>query len=187
MFLGLFLFSIMRVMKSRRKLDESFKRIAVRLGCKYKKLFWFVPVIEGTYKGRRIRVVFFSRNSGKTSTSGIRAQVWHKKESAEKIIVYREHIFSGLAKRLGGQDILAGNPEFDKKYMIKGDDESYVRRILDSDMQHKMLTLEIPNMVVEAGSIYVEWLDRRIIDPEKMENLADAVDFLAELAEKIED
>jgi hypothetical protein len=44
--------------------------------------------------------------------------------------IYRKSIFSGLGKWLGMQDITVGDPFFDDEFIVQGNDEAHVRRLL---------------------------------------------------------
>jgi hypothetical protein len=46
--------------------------------------------------------------------------------------IHRASLFSALGTLLGMQDIEVGHPEFDKEFVIKGNDESMVRSLCDS-------------------------------------------------------
>lgn len=46
-----------------------------------------------------------------------------------RFALYQKGAFSELAKRLGMQDILIGDPEFDAAYILKGNDEARLRAL----------------------------------------------------------
>ena len=47
-----------------------------------------------------------------------------------RFTIYRESLFSGLGKLFGMQDIEVGDPEFDRAFIVKGNDESRVIHLL---------------------------------------------------------
>jgi hypothetical protein len=62
--------------------------------------------------------------------------------------VYRGSIFSGLAKLLGTQDIVVGDPAFDQAFMVKATDPQRIRDLLTPDlrarlMAHPSLSLQV--------------------------------------------
>ena len=46
--------------------------------------------------------------------------------------IYRKHIFSGIAKLLGTQDVEIGDPFFDDEFVIQSSSEDLVRRLLSN-------------------------------------------------------
>jgi len=62
--------------------------------------------------------------------------------------IYSETIASEIGKKLGMQDIQIGRSEFDEKFMVKGNDEFFVRNFLTSNVQDKLLTLRSHKPVI---------------------------------------
>ena len=54
--------------------------------------------------------------------------------SGFRFSIYRASIFSSLGTLLGAQDIQIGHAEFDDDFVIKGNDESHVRALCDSEL-----------------------------------------------------
>jgi len=76
--------------------------------------------------------------------------------------VYCETWASEIAKKFGSQDIQIGNQEFDQEYMVKGTDEIFIRQILTTTVQekllklrtyHPMISLEMNELVVKVPKI----------------------------------
>lgn len=59
-----------------------------------------------------------------------------------KIHVSTEGVFAKLAKAVVGEDIQTGNPEFDKKFLVKGNEPLQAMHLLTLEIQQKLLELE---------------------------------------------
>lgn len=55
--------------------------------------------------------------------------------------IIRDGLFQKIAKRFGGQDIVMGNPELDKKFRFTSEDEALFIEAMDSDMQQLLIHL----------------------------------------------
>jgi hypothetical protein len=56
--------------------------------------------------------------------------------------IYRKHIFSGIAKLLGTQDIEIGDPFFDDEFVIQASSEDLVRRLLSNAEIKQLIQLQ---------------------------------------------
>ena len=59
-----------------------------------------------------------------------------------RFTVYRKGAFSGLAKKLGMQDIEIGDEEFDREFIIKATDEPRVRELLSNRKLRDLIALQ---------------------------------------------
>jgi len=63
--------------------------------------------------------------------------------------IFRKGLFSTIGKLFGAQDIIIGDPEFDKAFVIKGNDEAKIQHLFSSItlrdiiLSHEYLHLEI--------------------------------------------
>ena len=63
----------------------------------------------------------------------------HRMGLNHKLIISRESILSRMAKALGMKEIQIGSDEFDNKFIVKGDDDYFVYRVLDYNLQEKII------------------------------------------------
>lgn len=68
-----------------------------------------------------------------------------------RFTIYRKGIFSGIKKLFGMQDIEVGYPEFDEKFIIKGNNEDKVKSLFSN--------LRIRELIQAQPSIYFEVKD----------------------------
>lgn len=59
--------------------------------------------------------------------------------------IYRNNIFSRIGKFFGSQDILTGDPQFDKDFIVKGNQEKLLAALLADD-EIKSLMYKIPRV-----------------------------------------
>lgn len=53
--------------------------------------------------------------------------------------VYRRTLFTGLGKFFGMQDVEIGNPDFDRDFVVQGNDESKLRRLFGEDELRRLI------------------------------------------------
>jgi hypothetical protein len=56
--------------------------------------------------------------------------------------IYRASVFSPVGKLLGMQDIQVGHEEFDKDFVIKGNDEAAVKRLFGNERLRELVTAQ---------------------------------------------
>lgn len=97
----------------------------------------------------------YTRRSGGggwyTSTTYTRMRAPFVSRDKFRFAIYRQGFFGTLRKLLGLQDIQVGYPEFDRDFIIKGNDESKVRALFANS--------EIRRLIRFQPSIYL-WIKR---------------------------
>ena len=69
----------------------------------------------------------YTVRSDKSSTTFTRMRAPYVNADGFRFQIYREGLFSGLGRAFGMQDVNVGYPQFDDKFVIKGDNESKLR------------------------------------------------------------
>jgi len=108
----------------------------------------------------------FSRRQGKSSKSYTRIRAPFTNADNLYFKLYKKGFFSGIAKYFGMQDIHIKNEEFDREYILKGNDEFKLTWIFDNTNVKKYL-FEIDKIVLEIkensgqfrSSTYEEGID----------------------------
>lgn len=125
---------------SQKKSREAWARVAIALGLDYTEgSFFGIGAIEGEYQGYWVRIDTFSRGSGKNSKTYTRIQTFLNPPLSLGLAVYREHLFSGIGKMFGAQDIEIGDNAFDSRFLVKGADSDAVLRLLSPDLRKQLL------------------------------------------------
>ena len=123
--------------------DSIWKKVAEEVGGKY--------VDKGFLSGEKVEADFgkwsvtfdIEKHSNKNSTTyytRLRAPFFSK--DGFKFTIYNSSFFSFLGNIIGLQDIIVGDTVFDEKFVIKGNNETKVRKFFKNDTIRDMLLLE---------------------------------------------
>ncbi|MCM8529153.1 MAG: hypothetical protein NE327_21705 [Lentisphaeraceae bacterium] len=89
------------------------------------------------------------KNSSSTTYTRMRAPFLNKDNL--NFHIYREGFFSPLGKALGFQDIEVGDPDFDKEFIIKGNNAAKISQVLADERIKKLLQWQ-PRVSVKLRS-----------------------------------
>lgn len=96
------------------------------------------PSLEGQINGRHTTLGMFAKG-------GYRHRHYYTFISMETqngnytLGLSREDAFSKVGKLLGGQDIEVGDEAFDKKFIVKGNDDHFIRKVLNHSLKRLLL------------------------------------------------
>jgi hypothetical protein len=88
--------------------------------------FWRGDKVQARVKEWVITLDTYTISNGKTSTTYTRMRAPYVNSDGFRFTICRKDLFSGLGKLLGMQDIEIGEPEFDRDFIIKGNNEAQV-------------------------------------------------------------
>lgn len=91
--------------------------------------FWKGKKVVARVEDWTITLDTYTQSSGKHSTTYTRMRAPFANKDGLRFTIYRKGLLSGLGKMLGMQDIEVGYPEFDRDFIIKGNDESKVKAL----------------------------------------------------------
>ncbi len=91
--------------------------------------------IDASVAGRDVLVDHYTVSTGKSAQvfTRLRAAVPHA--GALRLRVYPKHIFSGIGKALGFQDVPTGDADFDERFVVKANDERLARAWLTASVR----------------------------------------------------
>ena len=120
--------------------DEIWNQIASDIGGHYHDGGFFGRDVLRYQSGEwEITLDTFSQSNGDHgSTTYTRMRAPFVNRDGLRFKIYREGVFSSMGKFFGMQDIQINDPFFDDKFIIKGNSEAKIRRLLD-DTQLKEL------------------------------------------------
>src|SRR5688572_8360458 len=104
-------------------------------------------------------------STGKTHITYTRMRAPYINRDGFRFTITRAGIFNPIARKLGFQDVEIGDPEFDKAFVIKGNNEGRVRTFLaDADLRHQLalqptLTFSVLDDEGWFGAKYPEGVD----------------------------
>lgn len=110
--------------------EEIWRLLSKEVGGRY--------VDGGFWKGDKVLVAHgdwtvtldtFAVSTGKTTMVFTRMRAPYVNPGGLRFTIYRRGLFSGLAERLGLQDVEVGYQQFDHDFVIKGTDESRLKQL----------------------------------------------------------
>lgn len=111
--------------------DAVWRQLAGEIGASYVDGgIWRGGKVQARVKAWTVTLDTYTVSTGKSSVTYTRMRAPYVNPDGFRFKVYRKGFFSGLAKKLGMQDIEIGEPEFDEAFIIQGSDESKVRSLL---------------------------------------------------------
>lgn len=95
----------------------------------------------GLVRGAKVRVKVsewtvtldtYTVSTGQSSVTYTRMRAPYVNRDGFRFTIYRKTVFSDIGKLFGVQDVEIGHPDFDRDYVIKGNDEEKLRRLFSS-------------------------------------------------------
>lgn len=119
-------------------------------------------VITGVIENVPVQLDHYVVSHGKSSTAYTRVVSRAVEPMPFTLRVYVESVFSSLGKMLGAQDIQLGDPAFDERFMVKSDNESLTRSLLDGELRRALASFEHASLSFEyrAGAVSMTWVAR---------------------------
>lgn len=145
-----------------------------------------LPELRGNIRGRAVRGWNFARGSGKSRVAYYAFSVACKCNMEMQLS--SEHLFSGIAKFFGSQDVVLGYEDFDKRFMIKSNNENKTRELLhDLTLRRKIMDILPSNAVlhIKNNELYIEQVC--VFYNQIVETYTKRVAFMLDLAERIEE
>ena len=107
--------------------------------------FWKGDKVIARVKDWIVTMDTYTVSTGKSSTTYTRIRAPYVNKDNFRFTIYRENVFGKIGKLFGMQDIQVGYPEFDKRYIIKGNID-YKVRMLFANPRIRELILFQPNI-----------------------------------------
>ncbi len=110
--------------------EEVWRQLSREIGAEFVDGgFWKGDKVVAQVEEWTITLDTYTQSSGKHSTTYTRMRAPFANEDGVRFTIYRKGLFSGLGKLLGMQDVEVGYAEFDRDFIIKGNDESKVQAL----------------------------------------------------------
>jgi len=98
--------------------------------------------IEATHGLWTVTLDTFVVSSGKSAVIFTRMRAPYVNPDGFRFTVYRKGIFTEIGKWLGMQDVTVGHDEFDRDFVIKGNDEQKLRRLFSSQKIRDLISAQ---------------------------------------------
>jgi hypothetical protein len=125
-----------------KKHDGEFKVINVRSAANFsdptlRKFLLEIPYLDG-------QITFLT-----TETKPLKVSYSFPKTLTHEFLIYNEDFTDKILKHFGLQEIEIGDPVFDKNFIIKGNNEIFMRKILSTELKAFLLENSIANFKLE--------------------------------------
>lgn len=98
--------------------------------------------VQATHGEWTVTLDTYAVSTGKVVVVYTRMRAPYVNPDGFRFRVYRRGVFSGLGKRLGMQDVEVGFPQFDEDFIIKGTDESPLRRLFANPKIRELISTQ---------------------------------------------
>lgn len=137
---------------------DAWTRLAGEIGGQLREGGWgSATAVHARIGGYDIVLDTYTVSTGKSSHTYTRVQAPFANAAGLRFRIHRASIFTGIAKALGKQDIEIGVPDFDRDFVIQGNDEARVRQLLSDPALRAMIEAQ-PQVLVGIedgdGSIF---------------------------------
>ncbi len=113
--------------------DEIWSQLSQEIGADYQPGGFFTSgKVVLTYRQWQITLDTYTVSTGKSQATYTRIRAPYVNPDGFRFNIYRKNIFSWLGKLLGTVDIEIGDAFFDDEFIIQGDPEDVVRRLLSN-------------------------------------------------------
>ncbi len=130
--------------------EQVWRQLAQEIGAAYVDGgLWRGDKVEAKVKAWRVTLDTYTVSTGKSSATFTRMRAPYVNPDGFRFKVYRKGLFSGLAKKLGMQDIEVGEREFDDAFIVKGNEGSRVLSLLAAPKLRQMMLAQ-PALYLEV-------------------------------------
>jgi hypothetical protein len=105
--------------------------------------------VTGSYRGRGVNLHSYSSGSGRYRSTWTLLTITANNSRAASLSITPQGILGSVAKAMGGQDILIGAQEFDKKYRIQANPPELALAVLAQNEGLRAQILEVAPSAME--------------------------------------
>lgn len=103
---------------------------------------WNVDRVQVTHGEWVVTLDTYHESSGKVTVAYTRLRAPFVNPDGFRFAIDRSSVFSGIATRLGMQDIVVGHEPFDADFVVKATDEGRARSLLSSDRLRTLIAAQ---------------------------------------------
>ena len=126
---------------------EVWDRLAAEIGARHESGGWWSGRDQVVADVGQWQIVLDLMPAGKVVFTRIRAP--YVNSDGFRFKVFRRHVFSDLARVLGFQDVQIGDPAFDEAFVVRGNDEPRLRRLLANSRLRELIMAQ-PQLCFEV-------------------------------------
>lgn len=161
---------------SRRRLDAAWRQFADELGAGFVEGGLFgSSKVQAHFKNWAITLDTFSVSSGDSSDTYTRMRAPLLNTDGFQFTIFRMGFISKLDKALGAQDIDIGDPEFDRDFVIQGNNESKVRALFANQNIRRLIQAQRSIRAGVRGSELLLEIHGVVRDVERLKTLFELI------------
>jgi len=120
--------------------DEIWRQLCNQIGGDFVEGgIWKGSKVQVHHKQWTITLDTYTESDGEHSSTCTRMRAPYVNRDGFRFTIYRKGLFSGFGKMLGMQDVEIGEGEFDDAFIIKGNDETKLRRMFGERNIRRMI------------------------------------------------
>ncbi len=120
--------------------DEIWRQLCTEVGADFVDGgFWRGNKVQSHVKQWTVTLDIFTVSSGHSHHHFTRLRAPYVNADGFRFLVYRRGVFSGLGKILGMQDVEIGFPDFDRDFVIKGNDQARLQQFFSYEKIRSLL------------------------------------------------
>jgi hypothetical protein len=171
-------------MARRQALLRAWQELAERNGLTFDRGSWLrMPSVLGVYRGRSVLLDTFTRGYGRNRTTFTRVRLPLKSPSGLTLEISEENLFTRIGKTFGMKEIETGDQELDARFVIKGQPENDILRLLmQGNLRQKLLETPALNIKLKDSALVYERRGQQM-DGEYLQVL---FSLLSDLADRVE-
>ncbi|MBZ5508578.1 MAG: DUF3137 domain-containing protein [Acidobacteriia bacterium] len=104
--------------------------------------FWKGDKVEATHGPWTVTLDTYAVSTGKTTVVYTRMRAPYVNPDGFRFTVYRKGIFTAIGKLFGMQDVSVGHEDFDRDFVIKGNDEHKLWRLFASQRVRDLISAQ---------------------------------------------
>lgn len=111
--------------------EEVWRQLAAEIGGQYVQGgFWKTDKVQARVRQWTVTLDTFTESVGEMHSVYTRLRAPYVNRDGFRFRIYREGFFSGLGRALGMQDIKIGDATFDRDFVLQGNNETQLKRML---------------------------------------------------------
>lgn len=149
-FLVILIYKLLKRLRENKIQKELLQRIAAQYGGTYDPgTSRRTPKSVISHQGHDVEVYYRPRTRYKNACTIAECGVFGKKDF--EFYIYVKSILSDVAKLVGMQDVVIGQPVFDQKFIIKTNNPLLIKEFLNPDVCKQILSLPKPHMAIKLN------------------------------------
>jgi hypothetical protein len=120
--------------------EEIWRQLSAEIGANYiEGRFMRGAKVQAHVKQWTVTLDVYTVSTGHSTHHYTRLRAPYVNADGFRFLIYRTGVFSDLGKRLGMQDVEVGDPDFDREFVIKGNDEQRLRQFFSYEKIRTLL------------------------------------------------